>query len=201
MTPPRRTFDTPSPQTLLQRMELLRERAAGSAVASDATSTGEGDRAVLADRARALAQPDSPPLPTDAFAVVCVRMGREQYGFEAAHVLEVVALAELAPLPGAQLPVFAVTAWRGELLLLLDIRRALGLSATALNDLRHVVVLEGPGSPVGILVDEVLGMTTLGSSEVRELGSRRGAAREFVRGVTSDALIVLETSALWRMSE
>ena len=177
-----------------RRLEAVRDRE-GARLRGDENR----DRAVLEERARSLARPASAPPPSDALAVVSVRIAKESYGIEAAHVLEVVSLVEFARLPGAALPVFAVMAWRGDLLLLLDIRRALGLSSTALNDLRHVVVLEAGPEPVGILVDEVIGMTTIRTADVRPLGT--GGARELVRGVTSDALIVLETSALSRISD
>lgn len=178
----------------LRRIEAVRERA-GSTPGGD---TGR-DHEVLAERARSLARPAAAPPPADALAVVSVRIAKESYGIEASDVLEVMSLSAFARLPGAMPPLFAVTAWRGDLLLLLDIRRALGLSSTALNDLRHVVVLEAGPQPVGILVDEVIGMTTIRTGDVRPLGT--GAARELVRGVTSDALIVLETSAISRISD
>lgn len=158
-------------------------------------------KAVLETRARALARPLAEAPSPDAMAVVSVRLAREHYAFEAAHVLEVMPLAELTPLPGAEPPVFAVTTWRGELLLLLDIRPSLGLSAAALNDLRHVVVLDGGTTPVGILVDEVLEMATIRRASVRPLGLPGGAARDLVRGVTDDALIVLDSGALTRTTD
>jgi hypothetical protein len=49
-----------------------------------------------------------------------------------------------------------------------------------------------------MLVDEVVGMEVVRQADVRPTAGRNGAARELVRGATSDALIVLETSALLR---
>lgn len=154
---------------------------------------------VLEARARALAVPAGAPAPADAFTVITARIARESYGFEAAHVREVIRLAEFAALPGAEPPLFAVTAWRGDLLPLLDIRRSLGLSPTALNDLRHVLVLGGGSAPLGVLVDEVIGMASVREADVRPIREGDHAAHELVRGVTSDALVVLATSALARI--
>ena len=158
-------------------------------------------RTVLEARARALARPAHADVANDAIDVVCVQIAKQRYALEAAQVREVFRLADFAQLPGAQPPVFGVTVWRGDLLLLLDVRRALGLSSTALNDLRHVVVLEGKTAPVAILVDEVQGMATIRATDVRPTTGRNGAAREFVRGVTSDGVIVLETHALLRVPD
>lgn len=154
---------------------------------------------VLEARARALAAPAGAPAPADAFTVITARIAKESYAFEAAHVREVIRLAEFAALPGAEPPLFAVTAWRGDLLPLLDVRRPLGLSPTALNDLRHVLVLGGGSSPVGVLVDEVIGMASVREADVRPIREGNHAAHGLVRGVTSDALVVLATSALARI--
>jgi purine-binding chemotaxis protein CheW len=162
---------------------------------------GESDamQAVLESRARALAVPVGAHATGDALEVVCVQIAKQRYALEAAEVREVFRLADLAQLPGAQPPVFGVTVWRGDLLLLLDLRRALGLSSTALNDLRHVVVLAGKTASVAILVDEIEGMQIIRATDVRPTTGSTSAVREFVRGVTSDALIVLDTKALLRV--
>jgi purine-binding chemotaxis protein CheW len=178
------------------RLEALRRHDDEAVVRALERSTVE-----LEKRARELARPLAAPSTERLLGLVTVRIASERCGVDAAQVREVVALSDFAPLPGAQPPLFGVTAWRGELLLLLDIRRPLGLSSTALNDLRHVVVLGGNGTPVGMLVDEVLGMTTLRADDVRPMRGAEGVAHEIVRGVTSDALVVLETTALMRVLE
>lgn len=174
-----------------RRLAALHQRAAVFEASAHDRVAG-----VLEERARRLARPASPPPPPDTFDVVVVRLGREQYGVEALHVREVIRLTTFAALPGAEAPVFGVTTWRGELLPLLDVRDRLGLVSTALNDLRHVVVLGGSRAAVGMLVDGVLGMVSLRATDVRPMQRRSGASHDLVRGVTSDALVVLETSAL-----
>jgi purine-binding chemotaxis protein CheW len=183
----------PAARSAAERLRLLRERSDAAA-----SRTSERDAAVLAERARLLARPAVAPDARDATEAIVVRLAKELYAIEASAVLEAVALSELAPLPGAQPPVFAVTVWRGDLLLLLDVRRSLGLSAAALSDLRYVVVLAGEEGPVGILVDEVVGVRSLSLADVRPLASETPS--DVVRGVTADAIVVLEPSALTRLS-
>lgn len=183
----------PAARTLRARIDQLATRAADTEAHRHARV-----RAVLEERARTLSSPAAPPPPADAFAVITVHIAKERYAVEAALVREVIRLGEFAALPGAEPPLFALTAWRGELLPLLDVRRALGLSPTALNDLRHVVVLAGGSTPVGVMVDEVIGMASVRNAEVRPVGGDRGPTSALVRGVTADALIVLATDALAR---
>lgn len=171
----------------------------GAGAGDDVLHLHADAESVLALRAQALKVPVQPDPLADAIEVVRMQIAKSHYAVEGADVREVFRLADYAPLPGAELPVFGVTVWRGDLLLLLDLRRGLGLSSNALNDLRHVVVIDGKATCVGILVDEVLGMTTIRATDIRPTAGGSGAARKFVRGVTSDALIVLETNALLRV--
>jgi purine-binding chemotaxis protein CheW len=180
---------------LQQRMERLRRRAE----TFDADVTGRDD-VVLQARARLLARPERPTTAEDLLTLVSVRLANELYGIEAADVSEAMVLSDLARLPGVELPVSGISVWRGELLLVLDIRATLGLSPVALNDLRYVVVLGGGSTPVGIMVDEIVGIATIPPTEVRPIAGS-DMPREIVRGVTSGALIVLETSALLRLAE
>ena len=193
MTPPRnqRTVD----------WSALGRRLLAAEAAPDAASEMARGKALLEERARMYA-----PAPVAAHdagrrPLVAVRLAKESYAFDAADVREVFGLAELARLPGAEAPVFGLTTWRGELLLLLDIRSLLGLSAAALNDLRHVVVVARGPAMVGVVVDAALGMTSASDDEMVTADMKHAPAPELVRGVTSDALIVLETTALLRVLE
>ncbi|HET6585061.1 MAG TPA: chemotaxis protein CheW [Nannocystaceae bacterium] len=193
MTTERHATADATARTAAERLRLLRERAEASE-----TRTAERDAAVLAERARLLAKPVAASSAADVVEAITLRLAKELYAIEASAVLEAVTLTELAPLPGAIPPVFAVTVWRGELLLLLDVRRALGLTSAALSDLRHVVVLAGDEGPVGILVDEIVGVTSLSLMDVRPLSPE--SPSDVVRGVTPSAIVVLEPSALTRLS-
>jgi purine-binding chemotaxis protein CheW len=192
VTDERTATPQPAARSAAERLRLLRER-------SDALAPRgpERDAAVLAERARLLARPVAAPDARDVADAIVVRLAKELYAIEASAVLEAVALSELAPLPGAIPPVFAVTVWRGDLLLLLDVRRSLGLSA-ALSDLRYVVVLAGDDGPVGILVDEIVGVRSFVLADVRPLSAETPS--DVIRGVTASAIVVLEPSALTRLS-
>jgi chemotaxis signal transduction protein len=105
-------------------------------------------------------------------------------------------LAALAVLPGATPPLFGVTAWRGELLTILDLRVPLGLSRAALNDLGYVLVLGESHVAFGVLADTARGIVTLASSEVRPLSEGAAERGEYLRGITPEAVLVLDGRAL-----
>jgi purine-binding chemotaxis protein CheW len=177
-----------------------RVEAAGRLLAGEVTSSPEHVRQVLDARARVLARPAAPPA-RDAIELVTFGLAREVYAVESRFVLAVAKLAELAPLPGAESPVFGLTAWRGGLLTVLDLRRVLGLSVTALNDLSRLIVLGRQRPAFGILADAVHGLVALAAADVRPPPEGVAARREYLRGVTAAAVLVLDAERLLRARE
>lgn len=154
------------------------------------------DRALLEERARRLAQPLAAPAPADTLELVTFTLANETYAVESRYVVQVFKLADLSVFPGAVAPLFGVTAWRGDLLTILDLRPVLGLSVGALNDLSTVIVLARVGERglFGILADTVRGVVTLPAAAVRD--PAQVADRTYIRGITGDAVLVLEARAL-----
>ncbi len=176
----------------------LRSRlaAAGRALAESDVRSEQQVHAVLAERARALARVEAPPA-DGRVPMVLFQLAGERYAIDASCVREVFRLTELALLPGAAPPLVAGPVRRGDLLMVLDLRRGLGLPADALDDLRLVLVLERPGAAVGVLADEVLGIVSLRPRDVDRSADAR-TRNQYVHGVTHDAVAVLEASALLR---
>ncbi|MGA2383536.1 MAG: chemotaxis protein CheW [Gemmatimonadales bacterium] len=161
--------------------------------------TGEQVRALLEERARVLARPVERRAVSGTFEAVSFVLADERYAIESRFVVAVFPLADLALLPGAKAPVLGVTAWRGGLLTVLDLRPLLGLSTAALNDLGRVIAMGEARAAFGILVDAVLETRSLRESEVRELPDGVAVRRDYVRGVTGDALVVLDGGRLLRL--
>lgn len=175
-----------------------RVEAAGRAVAGETAASPERVRQVLEERARVLARPAAPPPAGDTLELITFVLADELYALESRYVVEVFRLADLSPLPGARPPVFGVTAWRGELLTILDLRPMLGLSVGALNDLNRVIVLGEERPAFGVLADAVRELVNLPASAVRDPPEGVAAEREYVRGVTGDAVLVLDAKELLR---
>lgn len=157
-----------------------------------------GDRDVLEARARALARPVERGVCGDSLDVLTFALANEIYALESRFVSAVFRLHELSLLPGAAPPVHGVTAWRGELLTVLDLRSVLGLSAAALSDLSRVIALGEDRPAFGILADEVLGVVSCPSSEIRRAPEGQSPERDYLRGVTAEALLILDAAWLLR---
>lgn len=107
----------------------------------------------LAERAKLLrqqagaAEPASAPLFFLAF-----RKGRERYAIPLEYVLEVQALEQFSPVPGAPAAIRGVVHWRGAILALLDLTRLFGVVETGLSDLHAYVVVEARGKRLALAV-------------------------------------------------
>lgn len=177
-----------------QRMEVA-DRALAGATDRDPESVRE----LLEERARSLARPAAQIPASETLDVVTFVLANEVYAVESRYVTAVFELIDLSPLPGAEPPVFGVTAWRGELLTILDLRQVLGLSVAALSDLSRVMVLGEDRARFGVLADAVRELVTLPATQVREPPEGLAAKREYLRGVTADAVLVLDAGALIRL--
>ena len=176
-----------------------RVEAAGRAVAGVTAASPERARQVLEERARALARPAAPPPAADRLELLTFALANEVYAVESRYVVAVSRLTDLSPLPGAEPPVFGVTAWRGGLLTIVDLRRVLGLSVDGLNDLGRVIVLGEERPAFGILADAVWELVTRPAAEVRNPPDGIAAKREYLRGLTADAVLVLDATKLLQL--
>jgi purine-binding chemotaxis protein CheW len=157
-------------------------------------------RTLLDERARRLARPVH-TAPVGRIEVLVFQLAGERYALESRYVQAVFVLRDRAPLPGAQPPIHGVTAWRGELLTLLELRATFGLPVGSLNDLGRVVVLGDGRASFGILTDAVHSMVPLDLASLHPLPPGTGDHRQFLKGVTGDALLVIDAPQLLRLTE
>ena len=151
---------------------------------------------VLRARARALAQ--TPPTTTrpDAIDALVFGIGDERFALEARFVLGVFRVPTLCLLPPAAAPLIGITEWRGDLLTLLDLRRALGQTSHALTD-RTVALALGERQPsFGILADAVHGHRAIPLADLAAAPSAPAGTPRHLRGITSDAVLLVDALAL-----
>jgi purine-binding chemotaxis protein CheW len=178
-----------------------RERLARARAATAAAQRPPDDRirALMDARARALARPPAPAEPADTLAVVTFALADERYALETRYVREIVRLRDFTPVPGAPPFVRGVANLRGEVLCLVDLRRLVDLPSTDLNGRSRMVVLGTGRADFGVLVDETFEIARLRPDDILPpSGAVAGAGREYVAGVTREALIVLDGAALLR---
>lgn len=155
-------------------------------------------RRVLEERARRLAQVEEAQEAGGELEVVTFRLAGETYALESRFLRAVARLERPALLPGGDPSLFGVMAWRGDLLLLRDVRPVLGLAAPPREGEGHVLVVEGDRAAFGVVVDAP---GTSMRIPLREVGPLPGGARAYVRGVTPDAVVVLDAAALLNLYE
>lgn len=179
----------------------VRERLARAQAAATAAlePPPERVRALMDERARALARPPAQSQQTDAIAVMTFALGAERYAIQTEYAREVVRLAEFSPVPGAPDFVLGVTNLRGEVLCLVDLRTFFDVPSQGFTDLSRIVVVGIETAEFGILVDEAFEMAALRPTDiVPPPEAVAGIGREYLRGVTREALIVLDGAALLR---
>jgi purine-binding chemotaxis protein CheW len=157
-------------------------------------------QALLQSRARQLAQPlPEPPRPGDQLEVAVFSLGRERYAVETRVLREIVPFADYTPVPGAAPFLIGVTNLRGEILAVVDLRRFFNLPDRGLTDQSRVLVLGHERRELGVLADETHDVQNLHADEVIALPpAAPSGGRAYLRGVTEDALLVLDGDRLLR---
>jgi purine-binding chemotaxis protein CheW len=180
--------------------KALRQRLARATAATAAAQELSPERAaeILRERAQALARaPAAATRRGQTLHVAIFALAQERYALETAHIREVVRLTDFTPIPGAPAFVVGVINLRGEILAVIDLRQFLGVAVQGVTDLSRVLVLGHDRAEFGVLADAVHEVQALSSDDVLEPpGSVAGIGREYLRGVTADALILLDGAVL-----
>ncbi len=154
--------------------------------------------AVLRSRAKALAKlPASQTKIEDGLELVEFLVAGDKYAVDSLSVREVYALRELTPLPCAPTFILGIVNVRGQILAVLDIRRLLDLTATGLTNASRIIVVEDNGSEVGLLADEILGVSRIQPDDLQStLPTLTGIRGEYLKGVTDARVVVLDLSKI-----
>lgn len=153
--------------------------------------------AQLRERARHLARPVGQQESLGADHLV-VAVGAVRLAIAVAALRQTVTPGPVTRLPGLPPELRGIRSLRGDLVCLADTAALLG-SPTSLEPAdQHVVVVEDT-SPLGLLVDEVLGLRHLDPADVHSpsaTGTSTGTLPDLLTGVTPDGALVMDTAAL-----
>ena len=158
----------------------------------------ERAKTIMDARARTLSQVSTPARPPGVHVdVVEFGLGKEHYAIEVAFVREVVRLVDHSRIPGAPEFIVGVTNLRGVVLLIIDLRRFFNITTKGLSERSRVIVLGVERAEFGILADEAYGQLELGAADIlTPPGEVSGIGRSYLRGVTKEAVIMLNGAAL-----
>lgn len=168
-----------------------------SAVNADEGWNSGMDRAareeILRARARVLAQePMDSRRASDELEVLVFVLSEGNVAIESGFVREVLPLKEITPLPTTPAFVLGIINARGQILSVIDIKRFFDMNHQALSNLNKIVVVENRLIEFGILVDEVVGVTTVPATDIQPPPAALAESYgDYVKGVTARGLLIL----------
>jgi purine-binding chemotaxis protein CheW len=193
------------------RTSLVRTGAPSPIFQEDTLSTAKLAE-IWAQRAYALAQEPPAEATGQTIALLVFRLNSEYYGIEGANVREIYPLEQLTPVPRTPGFVAGVFSARGRILSVIDLRTYLGLPASAspngrgqaeVGQAKIIVVTNSDSAQetghleVGLLADEVVDVRSIFIDEIEPpLTTQAGIRANYIRGVTTDLLVVLDLNAL-----
>ena len=119
------------------------------------------------------------------FQYIVIRLGDEQYGIDIRYIDNIVRMQHITRVPKVPAYLKGVINLRGEVLPVMSLRVKMGLENDELTRATRIIILklEQQGS-VGIIVDEVKEVVTLGDREIEKLSQSTGESRKsFITGV------------------
>jgi purine-binding chemotaxis protein CheW len=125
--------------------------------------------------------------------LVVFTLGQEAYGLRIDVVREIITLQQVTQVPHAPAFVEGVINLRGRVIPVIDLRRRLGLAEAERGRMTRIVVVEGEGGTVGMVVDAVSEVLTVSGEQVEPPSPYVGVDVDCVRGIAKvdERLIIL----------
>lgn len=153
---------------------------------------------ILRARAQTLARPrEQAPVAVEWLEVLEFRLARERYALETRHVGQVYPLKDLTPLPCTPPFVLGIVNVRGRIVPVFDLKKWFDLPEHGLTDLHRVILIGGQELELGLLADAAVGVRSIPADGLQpSLPTLTGIRSEYLKGVTADGLVVLDTCRL-----
>lgn len=182
------------PEPLIPKENLGRIGEVQSATETGFALSPEEEKAVLKARARALAQePDAAEVAADWLEVLEFDLGGERYALPLAQVRVVSLLKELTPVPCTPPFVLGIINLRGEIRTVIDLKKLFDLPEEGITDLNKIIMIQNDEMELGILADSIRNVRRVRIGDMQPaLPTMTGISADYLRGVTSDRLMVLD---------
>jgi len=133
---------------------------------------------------------------SDRLKLVTFRLGRDRYGVTIDMVREIQRAEGITGVPTAPDFVVGVTNLRGSILSVVDIRSFFGLPPVARGPKSRILVVEGGGLTVGLVVERVEEISDVKTTEIKPpLSFNKGIKEDYIRGIVThrgEMLIVID---------
>ena len=121
----------------------------------------------------------------------------ERYALELPYVREVYPLKELTLLPDTPAFLAGIINVRGQIVSIVDLKKFFDLPEKGLTDLNKVIIVNDGPMEFGLLVDAVTGVRRIPLLEMQPpLPTLTGIHQEYLRGVTSQHLVILDAAKI-----
>ena len=132
-------------------------------------------------------------LENDSRQYIVVKIGSEQYGIDISYIDNIVRMQKITRVPKAQHHFKGIINLRGEIVPVMSARNKMGLGEDVITNQSRIIILklEVQGL-VGILVDEVKEVISLGESEIdRSAQNSKKQGNTYINGIgkSGDELI------------
>lgn len=116
---------------------------------------------------------------------IVVKIGGEQYGIDISYVDNIVRMQNITRVPKVQPYFKGIINLRGEIVPVMSIRTKMDLEPDEITDVTRIIILKLEEHGVlGILVDEVKEVVTLGSDEIDKVSyDAKSNKNNFINGV------------------
>jgi purine-binding chemotaxis protein CheW len=129
------------------------------------------------------------------------------HAFRAEHVVQVVQMVEISPLPGAPADIEGIVNVRGSVVPVFDLRTRLGLPARPIDPAQHLVILASGARASAVRVDSVEDFISIDDGDIAASiadSGLGGAAPRHVAGIaatTDGTTIIYDLAAFLSQSE
>lgn len=111
-------------------------------------------------------------------------LGNERYAIALLNVKEVIPLPETTPLPDSPSYYIGIMNLRGQIISIMDFRKKLNIKPKEDKEEEAVIIVEFEGVGIGLVVDSINRVLTVGSSEVAEVPEIKFQVNaQYVQGV------------------
>lgn len=166
--------------------------------ASGTVSQVEEKKRILRERAEKLARkPDTEEDHEALLEVIEFALADERYAIEVEFVREVCLLRDLTPVPCTPSFILGIINVRGQVVSVTDVREFFDLPKKEITDACRVLILKNRVMELGILADSVVGELKIPLGSIQsELPTLSGIREHYIKGVTSDRLVIVNADRL-----
>jgi chemotaxis signal transduction protein len=122
------------------------------------------------------------------------QLGYVEYAVEMQYVREVILTGEITPVPGVPAFITGISAVRGKIISLVDLRKFFGIPEFGLTDFNRVIILSDRKMTFGLLTDRILGTSHL-KKPLPEEETETLIPKSHLIGITGN-VIVIDAKAL-----